>query len=134
MTQRPIRSSRRRDELDGFRPAVLLAGGLALITSGVVAAMLTIWLLSISAAGGFGNSIAGLLAATVVWAGFWIGLSLGLAAALMAGFRVWVALYPAAQRNAAAHRVRAERRAAIAEAEAVLREAVLSRDPKQRFD
>jgi Flp pilus assembly protein protease CpaA len=134
MGTRPARPSRRRDELDGFRPALLLAAGLGVITSSIVAAMLTIWLLSISAAGGFGSGVAGLIAAAVVWIGFWIGLSLGLAVGLMAGFRVWLALYPAAQRNAAAHRIRVERRAAVAEAEAVLREAELSRDPKQRFD
>ena len=134
MSTPSTRASRHRDELEGFRPAVLLALGLGLITSSIVAAMLTIWIVSISALGGFGSGVEGLLVASVVWVGFWVGLSLGLAAGLMAGFRVWVALYPAAQRNAAEHRVRTERRAVIAEAEAILHEAELSRDPRQHFD
>jgi Flp pilus assembly protein protease CpaA len=134
MTESPGRSTNRRDEIEGFRPAVLLAIGLALITSSVAAAVLTIWLLSISAFGGFGDGAAGLIAAVLVWTGFWVGLSLGLAIGLMMGFRAWMALYPSAQRNAAAHQLRAEHRAAIAEVEAVLREAEPANDSRPPQD
>ena len=126
--QPPTRPTRRRDEFEGLRPAVLLAVGLALITSSVAAGMLTLWMVSISAAGGFAAGAMGVVAAIIVWTGFWIGLSLGLAAGLMLGFRVWMALYPSAQRNVAAHQRRADHRAAIAEAEAVLSEAEVRRD------
>ena len=113
---------------------MLLAVGLGLITSSVAAGVLTIWLLSIAAVGGLGNGTAGLIAAAVVWIGFWIGLSLGLAGGLMAGFRFWIALYPTAQRNAAAHQLRAEHRGAIAEAEAVLRAAEIANDSTPPHD
>jgi len=76
--QPPTRPTRRRDEFQGLRPAVLLAVGLALITSSVAAGMLTLWMFSISAAGGFGADATGVVAAIIVWTGFWVGLSLGL--------------------------------------------------------
>ena len=41
------RRSPRRDELEGFRPAVLLALGLGLVTSSVAAGVLAVWLVSV---------------------------------------------------------------------------------------
>lgn len=117
MFERPSeRAQRRRDTLAGARPAIYLAVGLGAVTGGSVALVMIIAALLIAAAGGLGGGVSGLFALLGVSVAFWIGISLGVILGVTAGFRTWVALYPAYERRHEA----AERRAAVHEAESWL--------------
>ena len=108
----------RRDVIEGSRPALYLALGIGLITGAAVALVLILTIVALGAIGGIGSGARSVVTLLGVSITFWLGISLGVTLGLMAGFRAWVALYPAYERRAAA----AERRAAIDEVESWLRE------------
>ncbi|MDA0351104.1 MAG: hypothetical protein O3A10_02695 [Chloroflexi bacterium] len=107
----------RRDALAGGTPALYLALGIGVITGGSVVLVMVLIALSIGAIGGLGTGVSSLFAMVGVSVAFWLGKSIGVIAGLSAGFRAWVALYPAYERR----RETAERRAAVSEAELLLR-------------
>ena len=77
-------------------------------------------------AGGVGSGVGGLAVWVVLWIGMWAAITIAIGGGLVAGFRAWVALYPADRggsrsRSAADGAADRERRSAVAEAEALLR-------------
>lgn len=117
------RPSRLRDEVDGNRPAMLLALGIGIIVGGVVAGIFVAGSYAVSALGGVGPGVAGLTTAVLIWFALWVSVSLGVGAGLAVAMRVWLALAPVAVRHTEA----AERRAAVAEVESLLDEAGTAR-------
>ena len=115
--------SRLRDEVDGSKPAMLLALGIGIIVGGVVAGIFVAGSYAVSALGGVEPGVSGLMTAVVIWFALWVAVSLGVGAGLAVGLRVWLALAPVAVRRAEA----SERRAAIAEVESLLDEAGTTR-------
>lgn len=113
----PDRVQRRFDALVGAKPALYLALGLGVVTGVSVALVMVIVALLIGAIGGVGSGTSGIFALLGVSIAFWIGASMGVILGVSAGFRAWVALYPAYERRNAA----AERRAAVDEVEQWLR-------------
>ena len=112
------RVQRRRDTLAGARPALYLALGIGVVTGGSAALAMVVTALMIGAVGGLGSGASELFALLGVSLAFWLGTSLGIILGVSAGFRAWVALYPAYERRAAA----AEQRAAVNEVEDWLRQ------------
>lgn len=113
----PDRAQRRRDTLAGTKPAIYLAVGLGAVTGGSVALVMIVTALLIATAGGLGSGVPGLFAMFGVSIAFWLGISFGVILGITVGFRTWVALYPAYERR----NETAERRAAVLEAESLLR-------------
>ena len=101
----------------GVKPALYLALGLGVVTGGSVALVMVAAALLIGAIGGVGSGVGGLFALAGISVAFWIGTSLGVILGVSAGFRTWVALYPAYERRTAA----AEQQAAVDEVEQWLR-------------
>ena len=112
------RVQRRRDTLAGARPALYLALGIGVVTGGSAALAMVATALMIGAVGGLGSGASELFALLGVSLAFWLGTSLGIILGVSAGFRAWVALYPAYERRAAA----AEQRATVNEVEDWLRQ------------
>ncbi len=106
---------------------MLLALGIGIIVGGVVAAIFVAGSYAVSALGGVGTGVSGLMTAALIWLALWVSVSLGVAAGLAVGLRVWLALAPVAVRRTAA----AERRAAIAEVESLLDEAGTARPGRE---
>jgi hypothetical protein len=111
------RVQRHRDALAGSKPALYLALGIGVITGGAVTLAMVATALLIGAVGGLGSGASGLFAMLGVSVAFWLGASLGVILGVSAGFRVWVALYPAYERRSA----EAEQRAAVDQVESWLR-------------
>ena len=110
--------ARRPDLPAGARPALYLALGIGVITGGSVVVMMVVTAILIPAIGGIGSGTSGLFTLVGVSIAFWIGTSLGVILGFGAGFRAWVALYPAY-----VHRSEAtEGHAAVYEAELLLRD------------
>lgn len=114
----PDRLERRRDVLAGAKPALYLALGIGVVTGGSVVLVMVVTALMLGAVGGVGSGTSELFALAGVSIAFWIGTSVGVILGVTAGFRAWVALYPAYERRTTA----AEQRAAINEVEQLLRE------------
>ena len=117
MQQQPSRAQLRRDRIAGTKPAIYLAVGLGTVTGGSVAIVITVAALLIASAGGLSTGASGLFQLVGVSIAFWLGVSVGVILGVTVGFRSWVALYPAYERRTAT----AERRAAVEEAETLLR-------------
>jgi len=118
MERRPSeRLQRRLDVLVGAKPALYLALGLGVVTGGSVALVMLIAALLIGAIGGIGSGASSVFELLGVSIAFWLGTSIGVILGVSAGFRAWIALYPAYERRNAA----AERRAAVDEVEEWLR-------------
>ena len=101
----------------GTKPAIYLAIGLGVVTGGSVTLVITIVALVIASAGGISTGSLGLLQMVGVSVAFWLGVSVGVILGVTVGFRSWVALDPAYDRRTAT----AEQRAAVQEAESLLR-------------
>lgn len=111
------RLRRQRDALAGAKPALYLALGIGVITGGVVAIVMVVTALAIGAIGGLGSGASELFALLGISIVFWLGVSVGVILGVTAGFRAWIALYPAYERRSTA----AEQRAAVNEVEDWLR-------------
>jgi hypothetical protein len=111
------RLRRQRDALAGAKPALYLALGIGVVTGGSVVLVMIVTALMIGAIGGLGSGASELFALVGVSIAFWLGTSIGVILGVSAGFRAWVALYPAYERRTAA----AEQRAAVNEVEDWLR-------------
>jgi len=111
------RAQLRQDLIAGTKPALYLAIGLGVVTGGSVAVVMTIAALLVAAAGGIPTGLSGVFPMVGVSLAFWIGVSIGVILGVSIGFRTWVALYPAYERRSTV----AEQRAAVEEAEALLR-------------
>ena len=117
MQERESRAQLRRDMIAGTKPAIYLAVGLGAVTGGSVAIVMTVTALFIASAGGISTGTSGIFQLVGVSIAFWLGVSVGVILGVTVGFQSWVALYPAYERRTAA----AEQRAAVEEAEALLR-------------
>lgn len=117
MERRSDRVQQRLDTLAGTKPALYLALGLGVVTGGSVTVVMVIAALLLGAVGGVGSGTSSLFALVGVSIAFWIGTSVGVILGVTAGFRTWVALYPAYERRNAV----AEQRAAVDEVEQWLR-------------
>lgn len=117
MQEQPSRAQIRRDMIVGTKPAIYLAIGLGTVTGGSVAIVMVLVALLIASAGGLSTGVSGLFQLVGVSIAFWLGVSVGVILGITVGFRSWVALYPAFERRTAS----AEQRAAVEEAETLLR-------------
>ena len=117
MHEQPNRAQLRQEMIAGTKPAIYLAIGLGVVTGGSVTLVITIVALTVAAAGGISTGALGLLQMVGVSIAFWLGVSVGVILGVTVGLRSWVALYPAYERRTAT----AEQRAAVEEAEALLR-------------
>jgi len=117
MQEQESRAQLRRDMIAGTKPAIYLAVGLGAVTGGSVAIVMTVTALFIASAGGISTGTSGIFQLFGVSIAFWLGVSVGVILGVTVGFRTWVALYPAYERRTAA----AEQRAAVEEAETLLR-------------
>ena len=106
-------------------PSVVLAGTMAGIIWLTIALVLALGEAGIAAAGGVPPGARGLAVWAVLWIGLWGATTIALGGGLAAGFKVWVAVYPLFQRPPAADPravpLAQAGRAAVAEAEDVLR-------------
>jgi hypothetical protein len=118
MQQRPSRAQIQRDVITGTRPAIYFAVGIGVVTGGSTTIVMVIAALMVISTGGIavGTSF-GMVQLLGVSIGFWLGVSFSVILGVTVGFRSWVALYPAYERRTAT----AEQRAAVEEAEALLR-------------
>ncbi len=117
MQEQPSRAQLTRDIIAGTKPAIYLAIGLGVVTGGSVAIVITVVALIIAAAGGLSSGLPGIFQLVGVSLAFWFGVSAGVILGVTVGFRSWVALYPAYERRV----MSAEQRAAVEEAEALIR-------------
>ena len=117
---------RRRDALEGAKPALYLALGLGVVTGGSVVIVMIVGALLLGAVGGIGNGVSGFFALIGVSIAFWLGISFGVILGVSAGFRAWTALYPAYERREEA----AEKRAALLEVELLLQGPENNRPPE----
>lgn len=111
-------AQRRLDILAGTKPALYLALGIGVVTGGSVVIVMIVSALLLGAIGGVGSGAAGLFALVGVSIAFWVGTSIGVILGVTAGFRTWIALYPAYLRRSTA----AEQKAAVDAVELWLRE------------
>ena len=112
-------------ERAALTPSLVLATAITAIVWLAIALVLGLGRAGLGAAGGVGSGAEGLAVWVVLWIGMWAAITIAIGGGLVAGFRVWVALYPVVRdvpsSRAAAHGAAEERRSAVAEAEAVLR-------------
>ena len=110
---------------NGILPSVVLAGTMAGISWLTIALVLALGQAGIAAAGGVPPGARGLAVWAVLWIGLWATTTISLGGGLAAGFKVWVMAYPLFQRppaaDARAVQLAEAGRAAVAEAEDVLR-------------
>ena len=106
-------------------PSVALAGAIAGISWLTIALVLAIGQAGIAAAGGVPPGARGLAVWAALWIGLWGATTIALGGGLAAGFKVWVIVYPLIRRPSAADprtiQLAIAGRAAVAEAEDVLR-------------
>lgn len=119
MQEQPNRTQLRQDMIASTKPAIYLAIGLGVVTGGSVTLVITFIALFVAAVGGISTGTLGLLQMVSVSVAFWFGVSFGVILGVTVGFRSWIALWPAYEHRTAT----AEQRAAVEEAEIMLRSA-----------